>query len=167
MHKTGPTKQFTSSKHLTQQHFTNFIFLKTTIKQFHILNNNTLKTTYIQHQTKYWSITSSTERQYGRSSSPIINKCNAMWSIMMHVWPNDTRPLSHSTGCMRNIYVHASIVVRDTSIKMVHPSYHLTLFTTMPQKQYKWYVHINNKEMIIFHNTEQFTIIQLWYNIND
>ena len=41
---------------------------------------------------------------------------NAMSSIVMHVFPNDTHPLSLSLGPMRDISVHASVMVHDTTL---------------------------------------------------
>ena len=80
-----------------------------------------------------------------------------MSSIVMHVFPNDTHPLSLSPEPMGDISVHApvaaydttldnsnfrgaryvprniiSIAVRDTTLEIVHP-----LTTTMSQKQCK------------------------------
>ena len=80
-----------------------------------------------------------------------------MSSIMMHVFLNDTHPLSLSPGPMEDISVHASVAAhdttldnsnfcsaryvprniisigaRDTTLEMVHP-----LTTTMSQIQYK------------------------------
>ena len=39
-----------------------------------------------------------------------------MSSIVMHVFPNDTHPLSLSLGPMRDISVHASVMVHDTTL---------------------------------------------------
>ena len=42
-----------------------------------------------------------------------------MSSIMMHVWPNDTHPLSLSSGPMGDISVHASIAAHDTTLDKI------------------------------------------------
>ena len=41
---------------------------------------------------------------------------NAMSNIMMHVFPNDTHPLSLSPGPMGDISVHASVAAHDTTL---------------------------------------------------
>ena len=39
-----------------------------------------------------------------------------MSSIVMHVFPNDTHPLSLSPGPMGDISVHASVAAHDTTL---------------------------------------------------
>ena len=39
-----------------------------------------------------------------------------MSNIVMHVFPNDTHPLSLSPGPMGDISVHASVAVHDTTL---------------------------------------------------
>ena len=41
---------------------------------------------------------------------------NAMSSIMMHVRPNDTHPLSLNPGPVGDIYVHASYAAHDMNL---------------------------------------------------
>ena len=92
-----------------------------------------------------------------------------MSSIVMHVFPNDTHPLSLSPGPMGDISVHASvaahdmtldnsnlrgaryvpriiipIAARDTTLEMVHP-----LTTTMSQVQCKLHAQMKNEEITI------------------
>ena len=45
--------------------------------------------------------------------------CNAMRcnvKLVMHVFPNDTHPLSLSPGPMGDISVHASVAAHDTTL---------------------------------------------------
>ena len=131
------------------------------------LNNHTLSVYIFSITTQYSTVTSFTEkhsqdRQNTCSSSSII-KCAMPWDVMsnivMHVFLNDTHPLSLSPGPMGDISVHASvaahdttldnsnlrgawyvpwnmisIAAHDTNLEMVHP-----LTTTMSQKKCKWH----------------------------
>ena len=92
-----------------------------------------------------------------------------MSNIVMHVFLNDTHPLSPSPGPMGDISVHASvaahdttldnsnlrgarnvprnmisIAARDTTLEMVHP-----LTTTMSQVQCKLHAQTKNEEITI------------------
>ena len=137
------------------------------------LNNHTLSVYTFSITTQYSTVTSFTEKQsqdqQNTCSSSSIIKCampwDAMSNIVMHVFPNDTHPLSLSPGPMGDISVHALVAAHDTTLnnsnyrgawyvsrniipsrrairpsKIVHP-----LTTTMSQIQCKWHAQMKRR----------------------
>ena len=81
------------------------------------LNNHTISVYTFSITTQYSKVTLFTEKhsqdQQKTCSSSSIIKCampwDAMSSIVMHVFPNDTHPLSLGLGPMGDISFHASV----------------------------------------------------------
>ena len=100
------------------------------------LNNHTLSVYTFSITTQYSTVTSFTEKQsqdqQNTCSSSSIIKCampwDAMSNIVMHVFLNDTHPLSLSPGPMGDISVHASVANHDMTLDnsnhrgAIHPS---------------------------------------------
>ena len=88
------------------------------------LNNHTLSVYTFSITTQYSTVTNFTEKhsqdQQNTCSNSSIIKCampwDAMSSIMMHVFPNDTHLLSPSPGPMGDISIHVSVAAHDTTL---------------------------------------------------
>lgn len=81
-------------------------------------------------------------------NSQMIHMCNVMSSVVMHVWPNDTYPMSLSSRLMGNLSVYTPIMTCNTilnnriSLLVTCLSKHniFEAYKTSP----KWYICFNS-----------------------